>query len=319
MAVEEGVTFKKLEVFLAFMKTGNMARASETLGLSVVSVHRALHSLEDSVRCALFKPDGRKLIPLQTAYTLADCAERLVHECEEGVRKTREVAGIASPRLKIGALYSLTVGTIPQLIIKLKLRKSALDVDLTLGSNQLLLEQLHASRLDAVIVALRGKQSGGQLLAVPLFEDDIFFAAPIDSPYANAAGLDLASARSEKFVSLNEEFATAANFNDLFARAGFEPDIAVRVGDIFSLINLVSGGVGYSLLPGRVAAFSPRIQLIPLAPRYAASQAITLLYPRKRERDPNLLALAAECRMLRRELRQAGGPASGTARTTART
>ena len=64
MAVDEGVTLRKLEVFLAFMKTGNMARASESLGLSVVSVHRALHSLEDSVRCALFKPDGRKLIPL---------------------------------------------------------------------------------------------------------------------------------------------------------------------------------------------------------------------------------------------------------------
>ena len=70
----------------------------------------------------------------------------------------------------------------------------------------------------------------------------------------------------------------------------------------------MSGGVGYSLLPGRVAAFSPRIQLIPLARRYAAKQVITLMYPRKRERDPNLLALAAECRMLRRELTQA--PAS---------
>ena len=30
MAVEEGITLKKLEVFLAFMKTGNMARASES-------------------------------------------------------------------------------------------------------------------------------------------------------------------------------------------------------------------------------------------------------------------------------------------------
>jgi LysR family transcriptional regulator, malonate utilization transcriptional regulator len=308
MAVEEGVTLKKLEVFLAFMKTGNMARASETLGLSVVSVHRALHSLEDSVRCALFKPDGRKLIPLQTAYTFAEYAERALHECEEGVQRTREVGGLASPRLKIGSLYSLTIGTIPQLLIKLKLRKSALDVDLTLGSNQLLIEQLHASRLDAIIVALRDSQSDPRFLSVPLFEDEIFFAAPIDSPYAKTAHLDLAAARGEKFVSLNDEFATAANFNDLFSQAGFAPNIAVRVGDIFSLINLVSGGVGYSLLPGRVAPFSPRIQLIPLARSYAAKQSITLLYPRKRERDSNLLALAAECRMLRRELRQMQAP-----------
>jgi LysR family malonate utilization transcriptional regulator len=96
-------------------------------------------------------------------------------------------------------------------------------VDLTLGSNQLLLEQLHASRLDAIIVALRGTHSDAQLLSVPLFEDEIFFAAPIDSPYAKTARLDLADARGEKFVSLNDEFATAANFND-----------SVRAGEIRS-------------------------------------------------------------------------------------
>jgi LysR family malonate utilization transcriptional regulator len=137
------------------MKSGNMARVSESLDQSVVSVHRALHSLEESTRCALFKLDGRRLIPLQTAYTFAEYAERVVRECEEGLRKTREVAGLASPRLKIGSLYSLTISTIPQLLIKLKLRKSALDVDLTLGSNQLLLEQLRQGRLDAIIIALR--------------------------------------------------------------------------------------------------------------------------------------------------------------------
>ena len=72
----------------------------------------------------------------------------------------------------------------------------------------------------------------------------------------------------------------------------------MHVDDIFSLINLVSGGVGYSLLPKRIEAFSPRIQLIPLEQRYDSQQQITVLIPKNRERDPNLLALAAECRMI---------------------
>ena len=298
MAIDEGITLKKLEVFLAFMKTGNMSRASETIGQSVVSVHRALHSLEESTRCPLFKPDGRKLIPLQAAYTFAEFAERALYECEEGLRKTREAAGFASPRLKIGALYSLTVSTIPQLVMGLKLRKSALDVDLTLGSNRVLSEQIASGRLDAILIALHRAHDDPELLSVPLFEDDIFFAAPIGSPYAGRARIDLADVRDQKFVSLNDEFATATDFGELFNRAGYAPNVVMRVGDIFSLINLVSGGVGYSLLPGRVTAFSPRIQLIPLSTRYAARQVIALLLPRRRERDPNLLALAAECRML---------------------
>ena len=298
MAIDEGITLKKLEVFLAFMKAGNMARVSETIGQSVVSVHRALHSLEESTRCPLFKRDGRKLIPLQAAYTFAEYAEKVVHHCEDGLRKTREAAGFASPRLKIGALYSLTVSTIPELVMRLKLRKSSLDIDLTLGSNQVLLEQIASGRLDAIIIALHRAHQNAELLSVPLFDDDIFFAAPIGSPYATRPRVDLDHARNEKFVALNDEFATATDFGELFRRAGYVPNVVMRVGDIFSLINLVSGGVGYSLLPGRVALFSPRIQLIPLSGRYAAKQVIALLVPVRRERDPNLLALAAECRML---------------------
>jgi LysR family malonate utilization transcriptional regulator len=300
MAIDEGVTLKKLEVFLAFMRLGNMQKVAESFSQSVVSVHRALHSLEESVRCPLFKLDGRNLIPLQTAYTFAGYAERALQQCEEGLRRTREVAGFTSPRLKIGSLYSLTITTIPQLLAKLKLRNSSLDVDLTLGSNRLLIEQIEEGRLDAILIALREEVRSSELVSVPLFEDEIFFAAPVGSPYAARTSIDLADMRDERFVALSDEFATASNFQDLFARAGYEPNIAMRVRDIFSLVNLVSGGIGYSLLPGRVRPFSSRVQLIPLNQRYASQQVITLLLPRKRERDPNLLALTAECRMLRR-------------------
>jgi LysR family transcriptional regulator, malonate utilization transcriptional regulator len=161
--------------------------------------------------------------------------------------------------------------------------------------------QITRGRLDAVVIALHRAHENSELLSVPLLEDDIFFAAPIGSPYAKRGLIDLADVRSEKFVALNDEFATASDFDELFGRAGYVPNVVMRVADIFSLINLVSGGVGYSLLPGRVAAFSPRIQLLPLSRRYAARQVIALLLPRKRERDPNLLALAAECRMLGRD------------------
>ena len=71
----------------------------------------------------------------------------------------------------------------------------------------------------------------------------------------------------------------------------------MQVSDIFSLINLVGSGMGYSLLPARVAEYSARIELIALAAPYASHQVISLLMLKSRERDPNLLALAAESRM----------------------
>jgi LysR family malonate utilization transcriptional regulator len=125
----------------------------------------------------------------------------------------------------------------------------------------------------------------------------VHLAAPLGSPYAGREHVDLRDLEGEKFITLGGGFVTSDSFDHAFRQAGYTPETIMRVSDIFSLINLVSGGMGYSLLPGRVAEFSTRIQLIPLDAQYASHQTISLLISKSRERDPNLLALAAECRM----------------------
>ncbi|MCX2946422.1 LysR family transcriptional regulator, partial [Rahnella perminowiae] len=57
--IDSEITFRKLEIFLAYMEKQNITRAAEQLGLSSVSVHRALHSLEEGLRCPLFIHRGR--------------------------------------------------------------------------------------------------------------------------------------------------------------------------------------------------------------------------------------------------------------------
>ncbi len=147
------------------------------------------------------------------------------------------------------------------------------------------------------MIGLQAALENPQLLSVPLFEDQVYLAAPLGSPYAGRLEVDLRELREEKFITLGGGFVTADSFDHAFQKAGYVPETIMHVSDIFSLINLVGGGIRYSLLPGRVADFSTRLELIPLDARYASHQVITLLLSRSRERDPNLLALAAECRM----------------------
>ncbi len=52
--INQEITFRKLSVFMMFMAKGNIARTAEAMKLSSVSVHRALHTLEEGVGCPLF-------------------------------------------------------------------------------------------------------------------------------------------------------------------------------------------------------------------------------------------------------------------------
>lgn len=300
MQIDEELTLKKLEVFLAFMRSGSLSKAAAELNTSNVSVHRAIHSLESALRCPLFKRDGRNLIPLESALVLEERAQLLIKDIVETVRQTREAAGFSAERFKLGALYSLTVKTVPQLIMGLKLRRSELNIDLILGSNVDLLYKLKNMELDAVLISLDDSLINIDCEQLLLFADDIFLAVPADSPFAEQAEVDLGDLRDATFITLTQGFATHRDSARVFDQAGFKPNVGMQVNDIFTLLSMVSSGVGYALLPGRVAAvYENRIRLIPLQSRYRLQQQIGVVFMKAKERDPNLLALVAECRMYR--------------------
>ena len=301
LRVDEEITFRRLEILLVFMEAGNLARAAERLEISPVSVHRALHGLETGLRCALFRHEGRNLHPTDAAQALAEVAREVIRTMSAGVRSTREVAGYSADRIRIGSLYSLTSRTVPALVMGMKLRKPDIQTELVLGSNADLLQKLRDGAVDAALMGTPA--DAADVESEPLFEDDIYFAAPVGSPFAALEAIDLANCANERFVTLSEGFVTYTGFMDSFRVAGFTPNVVMKTDDIFSLMNLVGGGVGYSLLPGRVRAVMPqKVQLIPMQARYLMRQTISLNFLRTRERDPNLLALLAVCRLARAEL-----------------
>ncbi|MFY4894854.1 LysR substrate-binding domain-containing protein, partial [Acinetobacter baumannii] len=91
----------------------------------------------------------------------------------------------------LGSLYSLTVNTIPNVISGLKLRRSELDIQLLLSSNQDLVKKLKATELDAIIVALNETTQDDDFEILPMFSDDIFLAVNKDSKYAEFKDIDL--------------------------------------------------------------------------------------------------------------------------------
>ena len=153
--IDDEITFRKLEVLLAFMETGNLSKAAETLNVSTVSVHRALHSLEQGVRCALFRHEGRNLKSTEAAQMLAEVAREVLTLMADGICATREAAGYSSDRLKIGSLYSLTIRTVPGIVVDIKVRRPALQVELVLGSNVELLDKLKQGAIDAALMPCR--------------------------------------------------------------------------------------------------------------------------------------------------------------------
>jgi LysR family malonate utilization transcriptional regulator len=163
------------------------------------------------------------------------------------------------------------------------------------------MKKLSEGSVDAVVIATPvGKLPDG-VQVVPLFDDQLFFASS-EKNKPKQDSIDLAQHCEEKYLTLQDGFATTSGFNEAFKLAGFKPNVVMKVGDIFSLMNMVSGGLGIALLPGRVRALmGDAIVFTPLLPKYEVTQHIALMYLEANESNPNILALAAEARMLHRK------------------
>jgi LysR family malonate utilization transcriptional regulator len=265
-----------------------------------VSIHKALHSLENGVGCPLFIKEGRQLKALPAALYLSEMSVDILGDIERVLKKTRAKAGIDTGQIRLGSMYSLTANIIPRMIMGTKIRRPDLDIDLHLGSNEELLKKLSEGSVDAVVIATPAGDLPAGVQIVSLFDDQLYFASSkLSKP--KEVNIDLADYQNEKFLTLQDGFATTAGFYDAFKLAGFKPQVVMKVGDIFSLMNMVSGDLGKSLLPGRVKALmGDAIIFTPLLPKYEVTQHIALMYLEANEFNPNILALAAEARMMHR-------------------
>lgn len=294
---DEMITLKKLEIFLTFMKVGTLSEAANQLQLSSVSVHRAIHSLEEGLKCPLFRQEGRLLTPLPSARVLEERVTQVLNDLQDGITSTREVAGIYSNQFKLGALYSLTINTLPQLIAGLKRRKSDLNIELSLGSNSSLISKLRSFELDVIIISSEKTLEDDEFTSLPLFEDELMLAVSRDSSLAKQHSIKLETFQNENFVTLSSGFATAEDTKKVFQRASIQPNVVMEVGDIFSLMSMVSGNVGYAILPRRVEhVFDNKIKLLSIENMPDMKQHVVMVCLASRERDPRILNCIVECR-----------------------
>ena len=228
---DDRLSLRKLEVFLAFLRTENIAKTAEDLGTAAVSVHRALHTLEETIQCPLFTRKGRQLQPLPTAREFAKYAQDLIARMHEAVEETRRVGGFEQKRMRLGSLYSLSVRTVPNLILGMKYRRPELEFELVMGSNKSLLAKLEENKLDAIVIATSGEEIDERKnIVIKLFDDDLFLAAPSDYKGCKKDA-DLKDLHFAKWVTLQEGFATLDGFVDAFRQTGKTPEIVAKVND----------------------------------------------------------------------------------------
>lgn len=257
----ENITLKQLRYCDAVARFGHFGRAAEVCSISQPAISVQIRELETTLGTRLFERGARQV-------RLTAFGEEFVARARDILRAVDELGGMAraaqgglSGRLRLGVIPTVAPYLLPRIIGALSLSHADLDLNVRETQTEALIADVMEGRLDVALVALPVSEPA--LVETPLFTEDFVLvrpAADADKPVPKAA--DLARMR----LLLLEE---GHCFRDqALAFCGMRaplPRESMDGSSLSTLVQMVSAGIGVTLIPDMAVAVETRSADVSLA------------------------------------------------------
>ena len=298
------MTEAQLRAFVTVAECGGFGEAARRLHMSQPGVSRAVRALELELGGDLFLR-GRGVAVLTTLGEGALVRSRAILGEVDGMRQERDEArGIASGRVRLGSMPSVSATILPPLLARLERRHPALAVTVLDGHDDELVAWVRAGTVDVAIVA--GEHHGLELQ--PLVTDELLAVVPAAHPLAARTAVRARDLVDEPFILTRagcERLVLAA-----LAAQGVAPTVRHEVSEASSILAMVGEGLGVSVMPGLAAADPPpSVALRALEPR--AERRLSLAVAPNHAPSPAVRAFLAEAVDASEALRPVGRVAVG--------
>ncbi len=235
----------ELRSFLVLAQHLHFGEAAEALHVSQPALTKQIQKLEAKVEGPLLVRAYRRVLLTPAGEILRDRAQSLLREAEMAEEIARLAAQGKAGLLRIGfGIASLAAG-LPDILTRFRQHFPEAQVSMRDMSTPNQIEALQQGDIDVGFVRLSVECP--DLVTVPVLEERLVAAIPQGMPYRRG----LACLRNEPFVVIARSL--SASFVDHLVRtcraAGFSPRIVQEANELFTVLNLVRGGVGVSLVP----------------------------------------------------------------------
>lgn len=248
------MNLRHIEIFHAVYVNGSVSAAARALNVSQPSVSKTLRHAESLLGFQLFQRANGRLVPTQDAHVLfADVSEiqdRVYALREAGRNLKRGVEGI----LRVSALPSLALHTIPTAVARFRRNHDHVKFDLQTVHHDDLVRKLYERETDLAIAyevppaaPVGSRRLGGGELVVLYREEDLPDAPP---------ELELEQLRGQHFISLASSGPIGQIFTQELQRLDLQLNEVVSARTFYIASALVRLGVGVAVVDNFTAQAS---------------------------------------------------------------
>lgn len=232
--------------YLALQKIvelGSFSKAAEAMGYTQSSMSQMIASLEDELSIKLLNRyrTGAKLT-LEGA-ELYPYIERTIYQYRASQEKAKEIRGLETGVIRMGALASIAAYWLPGLLKEFQAQYPRVEFVIHQGDYTSIQEGIKTGALDFGFVspaAVRGLET------IPLKEGAMLAILPEEHPLAQEAVVPLAALAREPYILMEEGHYYEPM--EAFAALDLKPNVKYTIHNDHAIMTMVEAGLGVSIL-----------------------------------------------------------------------
>lgn len=272
-----------LTLFELVAQKASFTVAATVAGLTQSAISRRVDGMEKKLGVRLFERTTRSVRLTAAGEELYARSRPLLASTGEILRAFQESQGLRPPILRVGVSRSIGLSYLPGYFFAFRKKHPKVLLRVAQQTSREILREIEESALDVGLVA--APRALARSLEVPhRFKDDfVLILPPSSTAMRMSAPLDLAAARAltegRDWLLIDPRGTTGAGLRNWLAEKAWPVEPAMELDSFDTILNLVSLGVGVSLVPNRVLALYRQrreVQRFPLKEGFSRSLAVVV-------------------------------------------
>ncbi|MEU6084818.1 LysR family transcriptional regulator [Streptomyces sp. NPDC047108] len=243
---------RHLEHFVAVAEERHFTRAAQRLMVSQSGLSASVRALERELGAQLFVRTTRSVELTGPGRALLVEASRALASVRAAREAVAAVQGLLRGALAVGTEQCIAGVDVAALLARFRSDHPEVEVRLRQAGSAALVSEVAAGRLDLAFVALCGTPPEDVRL-LPLTHEPMVLLCHPGHRLAGAEVVEWSALGGESFVDFHPDWGARGLTDRAFAEARTERQVALEVGDVHSLIELVGHGLGVAVVPRPLA------------------------------------------------------------------
>jgi DNA-binding transcriptional LysR family regulator len=240
---------RHLRYFAAVAKHLSFSKAAEELHISQPPLSRQIQELERELGTGLFDRKAKKIELTKAGEYMRIEVQRILDSVEMVARTVKVIGGAQGSSLRIGCVNFLMYSVLPPFFEIVREREPGIRLELSIMSTEAQERALRSGAIDVGFVRSWVGEEG--LIFEPLSEERLAVIFPSTTEVDPDPAACIASLRDSAFVAISATTAPglAEKVKSVCDEYGCSPNIGYVCSDAYSIIKLVSTGLGWSIVP----------------------------------------------------------------------